>query len=96
MRDHLTADREANAIRMKRSTFVGVFLLVEGSKDKKLYERFFEKSLCQIVVISGKPSSKLKIISVLGILEESKFQGVLGIVDADFDHLESSAPITPN
>ncbi len=96
MRENLTADRDANAIRLRRQTFPGVFLLVEGSSDKVFYERFIEKISCQIIAISGKPSSKFKIISVLSILENSNFQGVLAIVDADFDHLESSATITPN
>ncbi|MEA5418850.1 DUF4435 domain-containing protein [Spirulina sp. CCNP1310] len=96
MRENLTADREANAIRMKRSTFAGVFLLVEGSTDKVFYERFVKKDCCNVIVISGKPSSKLKSISVLSILEKQQFQGVLAIVDADFDHLESSVPNIPN
>ncbi len=94
MRDHLTADREANVIRMKRSIFVGVFLLVEGSTDKVFYERFILKTQC--TVITNQIPGKQRVIEVLNILEKSKFQGVLAIVDADFDHLESSAPNIPN
>lgn len=87
MRDLLSDDRFANQIRLRRSLHKGTFLLVEGSSDKTFYERFVEKSECELVVISGKPSSKQRVISVLKILEESNFQGVLAIVDVDFDRL---------
>ena len=87
MREFLTDNRFANEIRLRRSIYKGTFLLVEGSSDKIFYERFVEKSECELVVISGKPSSKQRVISVLKILEESNFQGVLAIVDADFDRL---------
>lgn len=96
MRDLRTEDADANQIRMRRSTFTGVFLLVEGSSDKVFYERFVNKLICQMVVISGKPSSKERVIAVLGILEKSNFLGVLGIVDADFDRLVTSAHHSPN
>jgi hypothetical protein len=90
MRDYLSVDRDVNAIRLRRSTFLGTFLLVEGSSDKIFYERFIDKFSCQIVTTSGKPSSKHRAIEILEILETSNFQGVLAIVDADFDHLEVS------
>ncbi len=96
MRDLRTGDADANQIRMRRSTFTGVFLLVEGSSDKFFYECFVDKLICQISVISGKPSSKERVIAVLDILEKSNFLGVLGIVDADFDRLESLSYNSPN
>ena len=89
MREFLTVDRHANQIRLRRSTFFGSFLLVEGSSDKIFYERFVDKTICELVIISGKPSSKLLVIAVLQKLDESDFQGVLAIVDADFDRLDS-------
>jgi Protein of unknown function (DUF4435) len=96
MREHLSVDRDANAIRLRRSTFSGTFLLVEGSSDRVFYERLVEKTACTLISLSGKPSSKLRIIAVLSILESSGFQGVLAIVDADFDHLEVPWHSTPN
>jgi Protein of unknown function (DUF4435) len=96
VRDLRTGDADANQIRMRRSTFTGVFLLVEGSSDKFFYECFVDKLSCQISVISGKPSSKERVIAVLGILEKSNFLGVLGIVDADFDRLDSLSHNSPN
>jgi hypothetical protein len=96
VREFLTDDRFANQLRLRRSTFSGVFLLVEGSFDKVLYERFVDKKVCQLEVVAGKPSSKLRVIAVLEILETSSFRGILGIVDADFDRLEKSASNSPN
>ncbi|WP_416211827.1 DUF4435 domain-containing protein [Nostoc sp. DedQUE05] len=89
MRDFLTVDRVANQIRLRRSTYTGTFLLVEGSSDKTFYKRFVDQLVCELVETSGKPSSKQRAIEILKILEQSNFQGVLAIVDADFDRLET-------
>lgn len=87
MRDFITDEREANAIRLQRSAFKGTFVLVEGSSDKVFYQRFTDKSDCKLVTTSGKPSSKLRVINILEILEKSNFKGILGIIDADFDRI---------
>lgn len=89
MRDLLSVDRVANQIRLRRSTYSGTFLLVEGVSDKNFYERFIYRSACEVVSVPGKPSSKLRVIEVLKILETSNFQGILAIVDADFERLET-------
>lgn len=94
MREYLTPDREANAIRLRRDTFSGTFLLVEGSLDKVFYERFVDKTEC--TVITNSIPGKLRVIEVLIILESSGFQGVLAIVDADFDRLEVPLHGNPN
>ncbi|NER20706.1 MAG: DUF4435 domain-containing protein [Symploca sp. SIO1B1] len=96
MREYLTVERDANQIRFLRSTFSGTFLLVEGHSDKLVYERLVNSSACQVVIVSGKPSSKLRVIAVLEILEESDFPGILAIIDADFDHLEPLLDCSPN
>jgi hypothetical protein len=85
VREFLTGDRDANQIRLRRSTFFGTFLLVEGSSDKVFYERFIDKIACQVVVMTG----KTRVIAVIGILDRWNFDGVLAIVDADFDRLEA-------
>lgn len=96
MREFLTDHRDANKIRLLRSTHTGTFLLVEGDSDKKFYGRFIDPNTCQLVIISGKPSSKQRIIDVLQILEKDNFLGVVAIVDADFDHLEVNIVNHPN
>lgn len=92
MREYLSVDREANAIRLQREIFSGTFLLVEGSTDKIFYERFVDN----VVRVLPSNSAKLGVIEVLSILGKSNFQGVLGIVDADFDHLNASSYSTSN
>ncbi|MDB9451637.1 DUF4435 domain-containing protein [Dolichospermum circinale] len=96
MREFLTVDRVANQIRLRRSTYSGTFLLVEGSSDKTFYERFVDKLSCELVITAGKPSSKQRAITILEILEKSNFQGVLAIVDADFDRLQNIPDTSPN
>lgn len=96
MREFLTVDRVANKIRQLREIYSGTFLLVEGSSDKVFYERFIDKLACHLEVTAGKPSSKQRAIEILAILEKSNFQGVLAIVDADFDHLQNTPVISPN
>jgi hypothetical protein len=91
VREFLSVDRDANAIRLQRSIFSGTFLLLEGHSDKVFYERFIDKVACKLIIISGKPSSKFRVIAVLEILDKSSFQGILAIVDADFDRLETSS-----
>jgi hypothetical protein len=96
MNDFITVDREANAIRQRRSMFLGTFLLVEGGTDRTFYERFTDKVACELITTSGKPSSKLRAIKILEILDKDNFQGILAIVDADFDHLENLPIQSPN
>ncbi|MEM9275245.1 MAG: DUF4435 domain-containing protein [Cyanobacteria bacterium P01_F01_bin.143] len=96
MRKFITVEREANAIKLQRSSFFGTFLLVEGISDKKLYQNLIDEEKCKLVVVSGKPSSKIRAIKIIEILDKSNFQGILAIVDADFDHLEQSSPQSPN
>ncbi|MGJ5629273.1 DUF4435 domain-containing protein [Nostoc sp. CALU 1950] len=92
MRDFLTVDRVANQIRLRRSTYNGTFLLVEGSSDKTFYKQFVDQLICELVETSGKQRA----IEILKILEQSNFQGVLAIVDADFDRLETLLYTSPN
>jgi len=96
VRHFLTVDRDANQIRLRRSTYIGTFLLVEGSSDKTFYKRFVDQLDCELVETSGKPSSKQRAIEIFKILEQSNFQGVLAIVDADFDRLENLLYTSPN
>jgi Protein of unknown function (DUF4435) len=92
MRENLTADRYVNTIQQQRSTFAGTFLLVEGRSDKIAYGNSVDNVFCQFVVTGGKEN----VIKVLNSLEKFGCNGVLAIVDADFDHLESLSPQSPN
>ncbi len=80
MKQYLTPNSIANDIRMRRSLFKGTFIIVEGDTDQRFFKGFVDENLCQIVSAHEKD----KAISVLEILDDSKFDGVLAIVDADF------------
>jgi ribosomal protein L13E len=94
MKDIISASYQANEIKMIRSTFSGTFLLVEGNSDKAFYKNFVNQNTCRIKVTMGKQRA----IDILQILdnEDSRFAGILVIVDADFDRLESSPHQSPN
>lgn len=75
----------ANEIRMKRSQLQGSFLVVEGRDDRLFCERFVDASV-NIVVAEGKED----VGEVIRILDEDRFPGVVGLVDADFDRIEGN------
>lgn len=76
----------ANDIKMTRSQFKGSFLVVEGeSADIKLYKRFTDQEHCQITPAHGKPN----LIKIFNILENEGFPGICGLVDPDFDRIQS-------
>ena len=89
MKDLLTADREANTIRQQRELFTGYFLTVEGSTDRLFYRNLVDETQCRIVPTIAGNSRKKRAIDILTILEKSDFPGILAIVDADFDRLDS-------
>lgn len=96
MKENLTPHYYANLIKQLRSSFVGSFLLVEGRSDKLTYKKFVDRENCQIRTNEGDRSNKEMAIAILDLLEQDNFQGVLAIVDADFDRLETSAYQSPN
>lgn len=84
MREYITAHVVANTIRMKRSQFKGTIVVVEGSKDKKVYENFINNKECHIEIAHNKDNST----GAIKILEDSEVKGILAIIDADFWVLE--------
>jgi len=86
MRDYISAFDIANEIRMTRSQFKGTFLVVEGEKsDLILFSRFTNSDQCQLIPAHSKNNA----IKVINILENEKFVGLLGIIDADFMNIEN-------
>ena len=75
---------KANEIRMKRQHHNGCFLIVEGRDDRLFFEQFIDADACKVVVADGKPN----VAEVISILDADRFPGVVGVVDADFDHIE--------
>ncbi|MFY3790759.1 DUF4435 domain-containing protein [Ureibacillus sp. MALMAid1270] len=80
MFEHMTPERTANAI-MQDTTFKGLYIIVEGTKDFNLYNKFLKTGdTVGITQVGGKQ----KVIEVINILNERQFNGKIGIVDSDF------------
>jgi len=62
-----------------------VFVLLEGNTDVKFFRNIFNITTTNINRINGKE----KIIKALQILQNEGFIKIIGIKDADFDHLEN-------
>lgn len=73
----------AAEVRLLRQVKKGSIVLVEGGSDSRLLERFVDKMRCEIEVAFGKTN----VIEALDLLEDEGFEGVLAIVDADFDRI---------
>ena len=75
----------ANHICMKRSATKKVIVIVEGYDDRQYFNQFLNLEKCSILEANGKS----KVIEVMNIINyERSIDGVLGIVDADYDNLE--------
>ena len=81
-----------NSIRMKRSQYLGSFLLLEGRDDRLFMEAYISSEECKIIVVNGNTN----VLNVIEILDEDSFTGVLGIVDADFDRIENAFAYSKN
>jgi Protein of unknown function (DUF4435) len=74
----------ANEVRMKRSQFAGSFIIVEGDSDARVYKRLVDLEACR--VINGQ--NRDNVVRAMQILDDDGFEGVLGIVDADYSVLD--------
>jgi len=81
-----------NAARMMRTQYTGTILIVEGSTDARVYRRLVSETECRVIHATGKD----KAISALKMLENGSFDGVLTIVDADFQRLDDIDPNSSN
>ena len=76
----------ANQIRLQRSQYTGPFIVVEGRDDRLFLKQFIKTQSKKIVVAE----TKVHVCETVRILYENNFGGVVGLVDADFDHLVNS------
>lgn len=84
MREYLNEHTIADTIRLARQVVSSTFLIVEGDTDSRVYKNFFGESDCQTQVAYNKSNA----IKALQILQNDNLNGILAIVDADFDVLE--------
>lgn len=91
MQEYLNANYYANQIRMRRSSYKGTFIIVEGRYDKLVYTNIFNIQEEYFTITLGKE----KALETINILNQDNFKGVLAIVDADFSKLdENYQPLT--
>ena len=86
MEEQITAARIANAI-CQDTSFAGMYLLVEGKRDVKLYGKFVEKPSVRVKPTWG----KYKLREVYGILRDRGISNTLGIRDADFLRIKGNS-----
>jgi hypothetical protein len=79
MLQDITPERTANAICQDKS-FKGFIILVEGKKDIKLYDRFFDRTVTKLVATFG----KYKLRDVFALLTQRGVERKIGLRDADF------------
>ena len=84
MRQHLTGWDIAGYVRFQRQTHKGTILLVEGEKDARVFDRLLDQKYVVTEASFGKDNA----LEALDLLEDEAFEGVVALVDADFDHLE--------
>jgi len=92
MRESITPDRIANTIRQQRSQYTGSFLIAEGDTDARVWKNLMDSTKCRVVIAHNKNNA----IAALNILEQANVAGVVAVVDADFDILEETLPLSPN
>ncbi|GEM_PF-3426269 len=79
MQGEMSPARVANAI-CQDSSFCGLYLLVEGKRDFKLYGKFVDGEKVRIKTTQG----KYRLREIQALLVERGFLNSLGIRDADF------------
>ncbi len=95
MKEHINPNFIANQIRLlrDRSQYTGYsFLIAEGDTDARVWKNLVDSTKCRVEIAHNKNNA----VAVLNILEQGNFAGVLAIVDADFDVLEGTVPLSPN
>ncbi len=87
MSEYLSAEDLANDINMCRTGFSGTIVVIEGETDQTVFERFFDLDACLFLPANSKDNA----IQAFEFLGEQEQEGVIVIVDADFDHLVKNA-----
>lgn len=91
MIEHITPDRIANAI-LQDNSYKGLYVLVEGKKDCKLYSKFLDLKNTRVRPTFGCD----KLIQVFDILNKRGFDKKIGILDKDFFEFYGTLPQLEN
>lgn len=91
MIEYMTSDRIANAISQD-TRFDGYYVIVEGSKDIKIYERIFARRNIRVRPAFG----NVPLREVLQLLSDRGFEKKTGIVDSDFNQILGIKETSPD
>jgi hypothetical protein len=95
LRDSLTSRDKIDEIILSLNSDIGrniVFILVEGIDDCRVYPKFFDPEKTNIEFIPGGKDQLVTALSELNQLTRK----IIGIVDADFNHLQNISPSISN
>ena len=87
MRSYLTSKRLMTKLGMLRSGKKSkALVVVEGMTDYRVYGKLFDLTSCEVII----GESKENVVEAIKMCEEENLQGIIGIVDADFWHVQST------
>ncbi|MBU2546980.1 MAG: DUF4435 domain-containing protein [Proteobacteria bacterium] len=92
MLNSVTAHDISAEAKMVRTTFTGTILIVEGDDDVLFFEKYSTSNQFWLIPARGKKN----VIDSIDLLENENFNGLLGIVDADFWNILPPKNISPN
>lgn len=92
MREYLTAEDICNDLCMERTVFDGVFMIVEGVTDGRLFGKFADPDGVQITIAHSKDNVR----EVVRLMATRRRDGrTMGIVDPDLDLLHGRTAKPP-
>src|SRR5689334_21514901 len=83
MRNFISPDTVAGELMMRRASYPGSFLLVEGSSDARLMKRLVSQKSCAIKDCVNRDFT----FKVVALLDSRGFVGHLAVIDEDFGRL---------
>lgn len=79
----IDGDAIAAEVVLLRAAAERAILIVEGWSDDRLFRKFLDSDNCELVIAHGKENA----LRAIELLERNGFEGVLALVDLDYDGL---------
>ncbi|MDO5852472.1 MAG: DUF4435 domain-containing protein [Thermoplasmata archaeon] len=92
MREYLTSEDICNQLCMERTVFDGVFLVVEGITDSRLFGKFADRDGVQIHIAHSKDNVRNVVREMSGKRRDDR---TMGIVDPDLERLRGRSAKPP-
>lgn len=85
MQSYLTSKRLMTKLGMLRGGKKSkTLVVVEGVTDYRVYRKLFDLECCEIII----GESKENVIEAVTLCKQAQLEGIIGIVDADFWHIQ--------